>query len=99
MNILLIGSGGREHAIAWKLQQSPIVENIYVAPGNAGTALEHKCKNIPIEALDLKRLGEFAQQENVQLVIVGPEDPLVMGIRDHFDALNIKCFEIGRAHV
>lgn len=92
MNILLIGSGGREHAIAWKLQQSPIVENIYVAPGNAGTALEHKCKNIPIEALDLKRLGEFAQQENVQLVIVGPEDPLVMGIRDHFDALNIKCF-------
>lgn len=92
MNILLIGSGGREHAIAWKLQQSPIVENIYVAPGNAGTALEYKCKNIPIEALDLKRLGEFAQRENVRLVIVGPEDPLVMGIRDHFDALNIKCF-------
>ena len=92
MNILLIGSGGREHALAWKLQQSRFIENIYVAPGNAGTALEHKCKNIPIDALDLKRLGEFAQQKNVELVIVGPEDPLVMGIRDHFDTLNIKCF-------
>ena len=84
MKILIIGSGGREHAIAWKTAQSRDVEKVYVAPGNAGTALEKKTENIDIGALDIEALLDFAKQNNVELTIIGPEAPLVEGIVDAF---------------
>jgi len=82
MNILLIGSGGREHALAWKLNQSPRIEHLYIAPGNAGTS--QYGTNVDIEVTDFKKLGEFALQNNIHMVVVGPEDPLVKGIVDYF---------------
>ena len=84
MNILIVGNGGREHALAWKVKQSKRCENLYVAPGNAGTAL--LAKNLPISPDDFKALGEFCIEESIQLVIVGPEAPLVKGIRDYFES-------------
>lgn len=92
MNVLIIGSGGREHALAWKAAQSPDVETVFVAPGNAGTALEPNMENIRIDPLDHPGLIEFSKANNVQLTIVGPEAPLVEGIVDAFEAENLACF-------
>ena len=83
MNILLIGSGGREHALAWKMTQSSLCDKLYVAPGNAGTALV--AENVAIPADDFQKLGQFCQDKAIELVIVGPEAPLVKGIRDYFE--------------
>ncbi|MFL0810551.1 MAG: phosphoribosylamine--glycine ligase [Agarilytica sp.] len=92
MNVLVIGSGGREHALAWKAAQSGQVENVFVAPGNAGTALEEKVSNINIGVGDFEKLADFAKQNSVELTIVGPEAPLVDGIVDYFSELGLKCF-------
>lgn len=92
MNILVIGSGGREHALAWKAAQSPQVETVFVAPGNAGTALENRVKNVAIDILDFEALANFAEQNNVGLTIVGPEVPLVAGVVDFFNSRNLPCF-------
>ena len=90
MNILVIGSGGREHAIAWRLAQSPRVGRVYVAPGNAGTAKEDGLFNVPITAID--ELAEFAKKEAVALTVVGPEAPLAAGIVDVFRSAGLKIF-------
>ena len=92
MNILIIGGGGREHALAWKAAQSPLADKIYVAPGNAGTALEEKMENVEIAADDVKGLRDFALQNDIGLTIVGPEQPLVAGVVDSFTAAGLKCF-------
>ena len=90
MDVLLIGSGGREHAIAWKLAQSKNLGKLYIAPGNAGTA---RCgENVPIGANDIDGLVDFAKQNDIGLVVVGPEDPLAAGIVDTFEAAGIKAF-------
>lgn len=90
MNILLVGSGGREHAIARKLAQSPKSTKIFCAPGNGGTALENKCENINIT--DIESLVVFAKENNVQLTVVGPEDPLIKGISNRFNEEGLKVF-------
>ena len=90
MKLLLIGSGGREHAIAWKLSKSSKVSKIYVAPGNGGTAIENKCENINIT--DIDELAKFAKKNNIYLTIVGPEDPLTKGITDKFKAEGLRIF-------
>ncbi|MBA2654562.1 MAG: phosphoribosylamine--glycine ligase [Gammaproteobacteria bacterium] len=92
MNILIIGSGGREHALAWKAAQSAQVEKVYVAPGNAGTASENKTLNIPISSTDLPHLLEFAKKNAIDLTIVGPEAPLALGIVDLFKKEKLRCF-------
>tara|TARA_Y100001970_G_scaffold149329_1_gene183235 strand:- start:41148 stop:42428 length:1281 start_codon:yes stop_codon:yes gene_type:complete len=92
INVLIVGSGGREHAFTWKASQSDLVEKIFVAPGNAGTALEPKAENIDIGASDIDALVSFSKKGNIDLVIVGPEDPLVNGITDKFKKVGIKCF-------
>jgi len=92
MNILVIGSGGREHALAWKAAQSPGVGTVFVAPGNAGTALEQGLANIDIAAEDFTGLATFAAANDVGLTIVGPEAPLVGGIVDHFRERGLRCF-------
>jgi len=92
MEILLIGSGGREHALAWKLAQSSKVEKVFVAPGNAGTTLENKVVNIQIEADDIQGLLDFAKNNNIELTVVGPEVPLVLGVVDIFAEAGLKCF-------
>lgn len=91
MKVLIIGSGGREHALAWKVAQDPRVEKVFVAPGNAGTAIEAKCENVAIDVLALEQLADFAAQ-NVQLTIVGPEAPLVAGVVDLFRERGLDCF-------
>jgi phosphoribosylamine--glycine ligase len=92
MKILVIGGGGREHALAWKLAQSPRVEKIHVAPGNAGTAREAKCENVPVNAEDVDGLLRFAQQNKINLTVVGPEAPLVLGAVDRFRAAGLAIF-------
>ncbi len=92
MNILIIGSGGREHALAWKAAQSPLADKIYVAPGNAGTALEATMENVDINVTDIAALIEFAKNRNIGLTIVGPEVPLVSGLVDAFQEQGLKCF-------
>ena len=82
MKILLLGSGGREHALAWKIAQSPKVEKLYIAPGNAGTTAVGE--NVNIKATDFEAISAFALKENIEMVVVGPEDPLVEGIYDYF---------------
>ena len=96
MNILIIGNGGREHALAWKAAQSPLADTVFVAPGNAGTALEPGVENVDIDALDGDALLAFAQAQAVGLTIVGPEVPLVAGIVDRFRAAGLPCFGPGR---
>lgn len=91
MKVLIIGSGGREHALAWKVAQDPRVEKVFVAPGNAGTATEAKCENVAIDVLAIEQLADFAEQ-NVQLTIVGPEAPLVKGVVDLFRTRGLDCF-------
>ena len=92
MNILIIGSGGREHALAWKAAQNPNVETVFIAPGNAGTATDTKLQNIALDVLDFSGLTDFAKNNGVDLTIVGPEVPLVEGIVDYFSAHNLACF-------
>jgi len=91
MKILIVGSGGREHALAWKIAQSPLVQTVLVAPGNAGTAQESKTRNLPIPADDLAGLIAAAKKEGVALTIVGPEAPLVAGIVDRFTEAGLTC--------
>ena len=92
MKILIIGGGGREHALAWKIAQSPKVARVFIAPGNAGTAHESKCENVMLEATDIAGLLQFAQREHIALTIVGPEAPLVLGVVDAFRSAGLRCF-------
>jgi phosphoribosylamine--glycine ligase len=92
MNILIIGGGGREHALAWKAAQSPLAEKIFLAPGNAGTALEPGMENVPIGVEDIEALVGFARENQIGLTIVGPEVPLVLGVVDAFTAAGLNCF-------
>ena len=92
MKVLIIGSGGREHALAWKVAQSPRVGQVFVAPGNAGTRLEPRTTNVDIAADDVEGLLEFARRERIDLTIVGPEGPLVLGLCDEFAAAGLRCF-------
>lgn len=92
MNVLIIGSGGREHALAWKTAQSEKVSKVFVAPGNAGTALENKIENIAVGSEDIDGLISFAKDNDVELTIVGPEAPLVIGVVDAFTEAGLKCF-------
>ncbi|TNF35577.1 MAG: phosphoribosylamine--glycine ligase [Gammaproteobacteria bacterium] len=92
MNILIIGSGGREHALAWKAAQSAKADTVFVAPGNAGTAREPGIKNIAIDVMDFTALADFAEQNGVGLTIVGPEAPLVGGVVDYFQSRGLRCF-------
>jgi len=92
MKVLIIGSGGREHALAWKCAQSADVDEVLVAPGNAGTALEATVRNVDVSSDDIEALASLAQSENVGLTIVGPEAPLVAGIVDRFTDLGLPCF-------
>lgn len=92
MKVLIVGGGGREHALAWKAAQSPLVREVLVAPGNAGTLREPNVRNVPVPAEDIDALVKLARDEGVELTIVGPEQPLVDGIADRFDAEGLKCF-------
>lgn len=92
MKVLVIGGGGREHALAWKIAQSPRVQAVYVAPGNAGTAAEPRVTNVPVAADDLEGLIEFARRERIDLTVVGPEMPLVLGLTDAFAGAGLRCF-------
>lgn len=92
MKILIIGSGGREHALAWKIAQSPRVNQVYVAPGNAGTALERKVSNVTIKADNIAALVAFSRDNSIGLTVVGPEAPLVSGIVDAFTEAGLRCF-------
>jgi len=92
MKVLVIGSGGREHALAWQAAQDPRVETVFVAPGNAGTAREPKLQNVAIDAMALDALVAFARDNAVALTIVGPEAPLVAGLVDQFQAAGLACF-------
>ena len=88
----MIGGGGREHALAWKLAQSTEVETVFVAPGNAGTAVEPKLENITVDTSDYPALAEFAKANDCELTVVGPEAPLVNGIVDFFESQGLHCF-------
>ncbi|MFV0349183.1 MAG: phosphoribosylamine--glycine ligase [Halodesulfovibrio sp.] len=90
MRILIVGNGGREHALAWKMRQSPKVDEIFIAPGNGGTALEGT--NVPIAVDDIPALVAFAKEQKIDLVVPGPELPLVLGIKDALDLAGIPCF-------
>ena len=90
--VLVVGGGGREHALSWKLAQSKHVDTVFVAPGNPGTSNEAKIVNIEVQATEIEQLIHFAKCESIDLVVVGPEDPLVAGIVDEFTKIDIKCF-------
>ena len=92
MKILVVGGGGREHALAWKAAQSPKVSHVFVAPGNAGTHQETDVSNVSIDADNIDALLEFAQNESIKLTIVGPEAPLVNGIVDQFQTAGLRIF-------
>ena len=92
MKVLVVGGGGREHALAWKLIQSPRCEQVYVAPGNPGTAAEKNIENVAIGVEDIDQLVAFAKENKIGLTIIGPEVPLVMGIVDAFNAAGLRCF-------
>ena len=92
MNVLIVGGGGREHALAWKAAQSPLADEVLIAPGNAGTAAEPGLRNVPVSATDIDALLALAKAESVGLTIVGPEQPLVEGIVDRFEAAGLACF-------
>lgn len=97
MNVLIIGGGGREHALAWKAAQSSKVSQVFLAPGNAGTALEDKLTNVDVGAEDVPALLAFAEQNHIHLTIVGPEVPLVLGVVDAFEAKGLKIFGPSKA--
>ena len=90
MKVLIVGSGGREHAIAWKVAQSPKVDKIYCAPGNAGIAEYAEC--VPISAMEFDKLAAFAKEHEVDLTVIGMDDPLVGGIVDVFEAQGLRVF-------
>jgi len=90
MKVLVIGGGGREHALAWKLAQSPKVQAVYVAPGNGGTALDPRLENVPIT--DLRQLRDWALKQKIALTVVGPEAPLAAGVVDDFRAHGLRVF-------
>lgn len=92
MNVLIVGAGGREHALAWKALQGEGVDIVYVAPGNAGTALEQCIENVDIDPMDFQALSDFAKDNGIGLTIIGPEAPLVEGIVDHFESRGLLCF-------
>ena len=92
MKVLVIGSGGREHALAWTMARQTNVDQVFVAPGNAGTATETKCVNVDIAVNDFSSQVELVQRHDIDLTVVGPEDPLVNGIRDFFDEAELACF-------
>ena len=92
MKILVVGGGGREHALAWKLSQSPVAEKVFVAPGNAGTAAEPGLENVAIAADDIDALIKFCQENDIHLTVIGPEQPLVAGIVDQFYDAGLRCF-------
>jgi phosphoribosylamine--glycine ligase len=92
MKILIIGGGGREHALAWKVAQNDRVTDVYVAPGNGGTQSEKKLVNIPLDPLNFEGLATFAEKTNIDLTLIGPEAPLVNGIVDFFQSRNLPCF-------
>ncbi len=92
MKVLVIGGGGREHALAWSAARSPRVDRVFVAPGNAGTALEAKCENVDIPVTDIAALVRFAREQAMDLTIVGPEQPLVLGVVDAFREAGLACF-------
>ncbi|MEK9785316.1 MAG: phosphoribosylamine--glycine ligase, partial [Gammaproteobacteria bacterium] len=96
MRVLIIGNGGREHALAWKIASSESVQHVFVAPGNAGTASEDKVQNLPIAATDIDALINAATEQQVDLTIVGPEAPLVAGIVDRFNEAGLACFGPGQ---
>jgi len=95
MNILIVGSGGREHALAWKLKQSRRAKKVYVAPGNAGTAID--AENVPISELDFPALIKFAKENKIHLTVVGPEVPLAAGIVDAFEREKLRIFGPNKA--
>ena len=97
MKVLVIGGGGREHALAWKAAQAINVDTVFVAPGNAGTALEPKLENVAIDAEDIEALASFAKEHQVGLTIVGPEVPLVLGVVDHFQEAGLRIFGPSKA--
>src|ERR1700732_4486054 len=92
MKVLIVGGGGREHALAWKCAASPRVTTVLVAPGNAGTATETGVRNLNVAAEDVAGLVQLAASERVDLTIIGPETPLVAGVVDAFAARGLKCF-------
>jgi len=92
MNILVVGSGGREHALAWKLAQAAHVNQVFVAPGNAGTAREPSLENVAIDVMDFEALAHFAKERDIGLTVIGPEAPLVVGIVDYFATRQLPCF-------
>ena len=95
MKILVVGGGGREHALAWKLQQSAGVDRIFCAPGNAGT--EETGENVAIKAADLRALARFAKENRIDLTVVGPDDPLAAGIVDDFESEGLRVFGPGKS--
>ena len=97
IKVLVIGGGGREHALAWKLAQSPRVSEVLIAPGNAGTATEPKCRNVAVAATDIAGLVALARSEDIHLTLVGPEGPLVAGVVDAFKAAGLACFGPSKA--
>ena len=92
MKVLIIGSGGREHALAWKCAQDDIVKHVFVCPGNAGTHLEDKVSNVELDINEFSSIEEFCLLEKIELVIIGPEQPLVDGLTDFLQSKNIKTF-------
>ena len=92
MKVLVIGSGGREHALAWKSSQDDAVTKVFVCPGNAGTALEEKLENISLDLNNFEEIADFCKNENIALVIIGPEQPLVTGMTDFLQAKDISTF-------
>jgi len=97
MNVLVVGSGGREHALAWKLSQSQTIETVYVAPGNAGTQQEAGLVNVAINVMDFTALADFAERQPCALTVIGPEAPLVDGIVDYFQSRGLACFGPSKA--
>ncbi|MDP0559679.1 MAG: ATP-grasp domain-containing protein, partial [Candidatus Thioglobus sp.] len=97
MQVLVIGSGGREHALAWKSAQDESVTNVFVAPGNAGTALESKITNLSLDTSDFSKVESFCKEEHIGLVIIGPEQPLVDGMSDYLQSKGIKTFGPSKA--
>ena len=97
MNILVVGSGGREHALAWKLAQPERVDTVFVAPGNAGTHREPGLSNVDIDVMDFEGLADFAGSHGVGLTVIGPEAPLCGGIVDYFSARGLACFGPSKA--